>query len=116
MKSSGQSDYEYKSVSGAWIKQPKFYCTYHKAYLTQKQAAAHHCFNKHNKGVCYRLYTLDRKGIRVNQEQKLQSTMDKILRTLTHIDMNIGRLQRDVHNLQNESKNIDMKKFEDDGK
>lgn len=118
MKYSGRNNerMEYRSVSGAWIKEPKYYCTYHKSYLTDKQAGVHHCFNKHNKGICYRLYTLDRKGIRVNNEQRMQSYMEKMLHKLTNIDMNVSKLLKQINNMQNKSKEVDMKSYEDDGK
>lgn len=85
---------EYRTISGAWTPRPMYYCAYYKAYLTEPQARQHHCRNKHGKGICVKLTDLDRKGIKVTNEQKLQSLLDKILNKLTHIDMNISRMQK----------------------
>ena len=100
---------EYRTVSGAWTPRPVYYCAYHRAYLTEGQIRQHHCMDKHHKGVCVKLADLDRKGVRVTHEQRIQSTLDKILNKLTNIDMNTNRLQKQITMMQNESKKIDLR-------
>jgi len=104
---------EYRTVSGAWTPRPIYYCAYHKGYLTEPQARQHHCTNKHGKGVCVKLCSLDRKGVKMTHEQREISFLEKILNKLTNIDMNISRLQKQVDKMQKESEKIDMT---DDGK
>lgn len=109
-KGTGKSErIEYRTVSGAWSPRVVYYCAYYKAYLTEPQARQHHCTNKHGKGICVKLCDLDRKGVRVTHEQRIQSTLDKILNKLTNIDMNTNRLQKQIKELQNESKKIDTR-------
>lgn len=104
---------EYRTITGQWSPHPAFYCAYYKAYLTEQQAKQHHCFSKHGKGICVKLCDTERKGVRVTNEQRMQSVLDKILHKLTNIDMNISRLLKQLEKMQDRSDNIDMM---DDGK
>lgn len=99
---------EYRTVSGAWTPRPVYYCAYHKGYLTEPQARQHHCTNKHGKGVCVKLCDMERKGVKVTNEQRVISFLEKILNKLISIDTNISRLQKQITKMQNESKKIDM--------
>ena len=113
-KGTGKSErMEYRTVSGAWTPRPVYYCAYHKGYLTEPQARQHHCTNKHGKGVCVKLCDMERKGVKVTNEQRMQSMMDKMLHKLTNIDMNIAKLLKQIERMQNASKNVDVT---DDGK
>jgi hypothetical protein len=104
---------EYRTVSGQWSPRPVYYCAYHRAYLTERQAEQHHCTNKHSKGICVKLCNMERKGVKVTNEQRIQSMMDKMLHKLTNIDMNIAKLLKHIERMQNTSKNVDVT---DDGK
>ena len=109
-KGTGKSErIEYRTVSGAWSPRPVYYCAYYKAYLTEPQSRQHHCTNKHGKGICVKLCDMERKGVKVTNEQRVQSYLEKILNKLINIDTNIGRLQKQITMMQNESKNIDTR-------
>ena len=103
-KGTGKSErIEYRTVSGAWSPRPVYYCAYYKAYLTEPQSRQHHCTNKHGKGICVKLCDMERKGVKVTNEQRVQSYLEKILHKLTNIDMNVSRLLRAIEKVQNES-------------
>lgn len=104
---------EYRTVSGAWSPRVIYYCAYYKAYLTEPQARQHHCTNKHGKGICVKLCDMERKGVKVTNDQRVISFLEKILNKLISIDTNISRLQKQITKMQNESKNVDVT---DDGK
>ena len=103
-KGTGKSErIEYRTVSGAWSPRVVYYCAYYKAYLTEPQSRQHHCTNKHGKGICVKLCDMERKGVKVTNEQRVQSYLEKILHKLTNIDMNVSRLLRAIEKVQNES-------------
>jgi hypothetical protein len=46
---------------------------------------------------------MERKGVKVTNEQRVQSYLEKILHKLTNLDMNVSRLLRAIEKVQNES-------------
>ena len=87
------SDTDYfRSIDGNWISKPVGYCTYHRGYVSERQARVHKCHRKHG-GTCGRLANMEGRLIkRMNQQQfydkmisrldKMCASLDKIVRTL----------------------------------
>lgn len=78
----------YKSIDGNMIRNPVGYCTYHRGYVSQRQAMVHKCYRKHG-GTCGRLTNMRGKRVRdMTQQQfydKMISRMDKMCGSLNKI-------------------------------
>lgn len=86
---------EYKTLDGNWTPAAIAYCTYHKAYITQRQARVHRCHAKHG-GTCGRYQ--DMKGVYVrkmtqekyydrqlDQLKKIEAALLKLVKTFENI-------------------------------
>ena len=78
----------FKSIDGNMIRNPVGYCTYHRGYVSQRQAMVHKCYRKHG-GTCGRLTNMRGKRVRdMTQQQfydKMISRMDKMCGSLNKI-------------------------------
>ena len=92
------SDTDYfRSIDGNWISKPVGYCTYHRGYVSERQAKVHKCHRKHG-GTCGRLADMEGRLIkRMNQQQfydKMISRMDKMCGSLDKIVRTIEAMQK----------------------
>ena len=92
------SDTDYfRSIDGNWISKPVGYCTYHRGYVSERQARVHKCHRKHG-GTCGRLADMEGRLIkRMNQQQfydKMISRMDKMCASLDKIVRTIEAMQK----------------------
>ena len=92
------SDTDYfRSIDGNWISKPVGYCTYHRGYVSERQARVHKCHRKHG-GTCGRLANMEGRLIkRMNQQQfydKMISRMDKMCASLDKIVRTIEAIQK----------------------
>lgn len=92
------SDIDYfKSIDGNMIRNPVGYCTYHRGYVSQRQAMVHKCYRKHG-GTCGRLTNMRGKKVRdMTQQQfydKMISRMDKMCGSLDKIARMLESIQK----------------------
>ena len=92
------SDTDYfRSIDGNWISKPVGYCTYHRGYVSERQARVHKCHRKHG-GTCGRLADMEGRLIkRMNQQQfydKMISRMDKMCGSLEKIVRTLEAMQK----------------------
>ena len=86
---------EYKTLDGNWTPAAIAYCTYHKAYITQRQARVHRCHAKHG-GTCGRYQ--DMKGVYVRRMRQ-DAFYDKQIDKLTRIETAINKLVKTFENI-----------------
>ena len=92
------SDIDYfKSIDGNMIRNPVGYCTYHRGYVSQRQAMVHKCYRKHG-GTCGRLTNMSGRRVRdMKTEQfydKFLSRMDKMCGSLDKIARMLEAMQK----------------------
>ena len=87
----------FKSIDGNMIRNPVGYCTYHRGYVSQRQAMVHKCYRKHG-GTCGRLTNMRGKRVRdMTQQQfydKMVSRMDKMCGSLDKIARMLEAMQK----------------------
>ena len=87
----------YKSIDGNMIRNPVGYCTYHRGYVSQRQAMVHKCYRKHG-GTCGRLTNMRGKRVKdMTQQQfydKMVSRMDKMCGSLDKIARMLEAMQK----------------------
>ena len=92
------SDTDYfRSIDGNWISKPVGYCTYHRGYVSERQARVHKCHRKHG-GTCGRLANMEGRLIkRMNQQQfydKMISRMDKMIVAMNKLSKTLEAMQK----------------------
>lgn len=89
---------EYKTLDGNWtVQKPSGYCSYHKAYITEKQAKIHRCHAKHG-GVCGRYQNMKGEYVR---SMRQDAFYDKQIDKLTRIETALNKLVRTFENISN---------------
>ena len=87
----------FKSIDGNMIRNPVGYCTYHRGYVSQRQAMVHKCYRKHG-GTCGRLTNMSGRRVRdMKTEQfydKFLSRMDKMCGSLDKIARMLEAMQK----------------------
>lgn len=87
----------FKSIDGNMIRNPVGYCTYHRGYVSQRQAMVHKCYRKHG-GTCGRLTNMRGKRVKdMTQQQfydKMISRMDKMCGSLDKIAKMLEAMQK----------------------
>lgn len=90
-------DDSYKTIDGNYSKHVIGYCTYHRGYVSERQARVHKCHRKHG-GTCGRLANMEGRLIkRMNQQQfydKMISRMDKMCGSLEKIAKMLEAIQK----------------------
>ena len=87
---------EYKTLDGNWtVQKPSGYCTYHKRYITERQARLHRCHAKHG-GVCGRYQNM--KGVYVRKMTQ-EKYYDRQLDQLKKIETAINKLVKTFENI-----------------
>ena len=88
---------EYQSLDGNWVLFPIGYCTWHKRYITEKQAKIHRCHAKHG-GVCGRYQNMKGEYVR---KMKVEQYYDKQIDKLTRIETALNKLVKTFENISN---------------
>ena len=91
-------DDSYKTIDGNYSKHVIGYCTYHRGYVSERQARVHKCHRKHG-GTCGRLADMEGRLIkRMNQQQfydKMISRMDKMIVAMNKLSKTLEAMQKD---------------------
>lgn len=91
----------YRSIDGNPIRNPVGYCTYHKGYISDRQAKTHKCYRKHS-GICGRMMNLEGRYVKsMNQQQYFDKMVDRI----TKMESDLIRMYKALDNI---SKTLDM--------
>ena len=88
---------EYKTLDGNWSVRVEAYCSYHKAYITEKQAKIHRCHAKHG-GVCGRYQNMKGEYVR---SMRQDAFYDKQIDKLTRIETALNKLVKTFENISN---------------
>lgn len=95
-------DDSYKTIDGNYSKHVIGYCTYHRGYVSERQARVHKCHRKHG-GTCGRLANMEGRLIkRMNQQQfydKMINRMDKMCGSLEKIVRTLEATQKSSKSL-----------------
>ena len=86
---------EYKTLDGNWTPAAIAYCTYHKAYITQRQARVHRCHAKHG-GTCGRYQ--DMKGVYV-RKMKTEQYYDRMCDRLTKVETALTKIAKSIEHI-----------------
>ena len=94
---------EYRTIDGNWCRQPLFYCTRYKGYLTAKQMKVHHCQAKHG-GMCGRLQKMKGECVRRMKTEvyydKMIDRMDKLISALNKASRALDKFGRLLDDLE----------------
>lgn len=87
----------FRSIDGNWILRPVGYCTYHRGYVSERQARVHKCHRKHG-GTCGRLANMEGRLIKnMTQQQfydKIVDRMDKLIVATNKLTKTLEAMQK----------------------
>lgn len=87
---------DYRTIDGNYAKAVIGYCTYHRGYVTDKQAKIHRCHRKHG-GTCGRLKNMKGEYIR---KMKTDQFYDKVIDRLDKLIGAVNKLTRTLEAMQ----------------
>ena len=88
---------EYQSLDGNWVLFPIGYCTWHKRYITEKQAKIHRCHAKHG-GVCGRYQNMKGEYVR---NMKNEQYFDRMVDRMDKLTVAVNKLVKTFQNISN---------------
>ena len=88
---------EYQSLDGNWVLFPIGYCTWHKRYITEKQAKIHRCHAKHG-GVCGRYQNMKGEYVR---NMKNEQYFDRMVDRMDKLTVAVNKLVKTFENISN---------------